>query len=371
MIKHNANNERIKRQYFTFLKEAKRHGEATVDDAAAALARFEEHGKCRDFKAFHREQAISFKLHLANQVNVVTKMRLSKATLHATLSQLKRFFQWLALQPGYKSRLNYSDAEYFNLSTKDSRVATARRPREVASIEQVRQVIFSMPGASAIEQRDRAVIAFTLLTGARDGAIASMKLKHLDLAARSVFQDARDVKTKFSKTFTTTFFPVGEDVHDIVANWASYLRDTLRWRDEDPLFPATRVVLNDKMQWEAAGVEPKHWSNGTAIRRIFHDAFAVAGMPYFNPHSIRNTLVHLGETRCKTPEDFKAWSQNLGHAHVLTTFTSYGEVPARRQSEIIQALRTGRSANAGGSVENLPEAMLRMLKEMGFERSAK
>jgi hypothetical protein len=40
---------------------------------------------------------------------------------------LKQFFQWLTLQPGYKSRLKYSDAEYFNLSGKDARVATARR----------------------------------------------------------------------------------------------------------------------------------------------------------------------------------------------------------------------------------------------------
>ena len=29
--------------------------------------------------------------------------------------------------PGYKSRLQYSDAEYFNLSDKDTRVATAQR----------------------------------------------------------------------------------------------------------------------------------------------------------------------------------------------------------------------------------------------------
>ena len=40
MTKHNPSNERIKRQYFTFLKEAKRHSEATVDAAADALARF-------------------------------------------------------------------------------------------------------------------------------------------------------------------------------------------------------------------------------------------------------------------------------------------------------------------------------------------
>jgi hypothetical protein len=35
-----------------------------------------------------------------------------------------------------------------------------------------------------------------------------------------------------------------------------------------------------------------------------------------------------------------AWSQNLGHAKVLTTFLSYGEVACQRQVEIIQAFAT-------------------------------
>lgn len=39
-----------------------------------------------------------------------------------------------------------------------------------------------------------------------------------------------------------------------------------------------------------------------------------------------------------TPEQMKAWSQNLGHADVLTTFTSYGNVPAHRQGELIRSL---------------------------------
>jgi len=43
MKKHNAANERIKRKYFAFLKEAKRHSEPTVDTAAKALSRFEVH----------------------------------------------------------------------------------------------------------------------------------------------------------------------------------------------------------------------------------------------------------------------------------------------------------------------------------------
>jgi hypothetical protein len=52
MSKHNPENERIKRKYFGYLKEAKRHREPTVDAAAKALSRFEEYTRYRDFKAF-------------------------------------------------------------------------------------------------------------------------------------------------------------------------------------------------------------------------------------------------------------------------------------------------------------------------------
>jgi len=61
MTTHNADNERIKRRYFAYLKEAKRYSKATVDAVAKALARFESDPKYRDFKKFHSEQAIAFK----------------------------------------------------------------------------------------------------------------------------------------------------------------------------------------------------------------------------------------------------------------------------------------------------------------------
>src|SRR5277367_707464 len=145
MRKHSPENERIKRHYFAFLKEAKRHSEPTVDAAAKALHRFEEYTKYRDFKAFHTEQAIAFKKHLAEQRGQQSGEKLSKATLYATLTQLKRFFQWLAGQPGFKSRIQYSDADYFNLSEKEARIATARREQTAPTLEQVKHVIRTMP----------------------------------------------------------------------------------------------------------------------------------------------------------------------------------------------------------------------------------
>ena len=52
-------------------------------------------------------------------------------------------------------------------------------------------------------------------------------------------------------------------------------------------------------------------------------------------HSLRHTLAQVGERLCQTPEQFKAWSQNLGHEGVLTTLFAYGTVPEGRQREIM------------------------------------
>lgn len=338
MPKHNAANTRIKREYFAYLKEAKRRDEASIDAVAKALARFEEANGHKDFKSFHREQAVAFKRKLDAALNEKTGKPLSRATVHSTLSALRAFFEWLAGQPGYKSRLRYSDADYFNLSEKDVRIAKAARVKPFPSLEQIHHVLSVMPADSAVELRNRALIAFAILTGARDGALASFKLKHVDLAQGRVDQDARDVRTKASKTFLTWFFPVGGEALAIVADWCAFLRTESLWGDDDPLFPATQIGLGDEGAFRPVGLRRDGWHSAGPIRDIFRNAFTAAGLLYFNPHSFRDTLVQLGEQRCSTPEEFKAWSQNLGHERVMTTLTSYGNIAPHRQAELIRGM---------------------------------
>jgi len=289
--------------------------------------------------------------------------------LHATLKQLRNFFFWLAGQPGYRARLQYSDADYFNLSEKDTRIATAHREQRSPTLAQVKQVIQAMPADSEIERRNRALIAFALMTGARDSAVATMKLKHVDLAARSVFQDARDVKTKFSKSFTTFFFPVGDEVVSIFVDWVNFLLQEKLWGGDDPLFPATAIAWGESQRFEVIGLDRKHWSNATSIRTIFRQAFDGAGLPYFNPHSIRNTLARLGEQSCKTPEEFKAWSQNLGHEKVLTTFTAYGAVRSDRQGDIIRGLGGAEARSKNVDPTRVLQQVAEMLQRNGMEAS--
>jgi integrase len=359
VTKHNPANERIKRQYFLYLKEARRYSEATVDAAADAIARFERDMRHRDFKAFRTEQAMAFKRRLAEEAVQSTGDRLSKATAYAILGHLKRFFVWLAGQPGFRSAIRYSDADYFNLSEKDARIATARRERPHPTLEQISQTLSRMPAGTDVQLRDRAVIAFTLLTGARDSAIASLKLKHVDIANGLLDHDAREVNTKNSKTFPTFFFPVGDDVRVIVERWVKHLREQKLWGNNDPLFPATEVKLSrEGHKFQAVGLKRDHWHTATPIRQVFKTAFSSAGLPYFNPHSFRKTLVALGHSRCKTPEELKAWSQNLGHEGVLTTLYSYGPVQIHRQAEILRDL--GKPQDAALSRETIAEILRRL-----------
>jgi len=104
------------------------------------------------------------------------------------------------------------------------------------------------------------------------------------------------------------------------------------------LFPATRLGLDANGAFTPVGLRRDGWSNAGPVRRIFQHAFAAAGLPYFNPHSFRDTLVQLGEQTCQAVEQFKAWSQNLGHERVMTTLTSYGNVAPHRQAELIRGM---------------------------------
>ena len=345
MPKHNAANARIKREYFQYLKEANRRSEASIDAVAKALARFEETNGHKDFRKFHREQAVAFKRKLDDERAVRTGKPLSRATVNSTLSALRTFFVWLAGQPGYKSCLRYGDADYFNLAETEMRIAKAVRHKSFPTLEQVHHVLADMPAASDIELRNRALVAFALLTGARDGALASFRLKHVDLVQGRVDQDARDVRTKAGKTFSTWFFPVGGDALAIVQGWCQHLRTGLLWGDDDPLFPATQIGLDDGGGFVAVGLRRDVWSNAGPVRAIFRNAFVAAGLPYFNPHSFRDTLVQLGEKACPTVEAFKAWSQNLGHERVMTTLTSYGAVAPHRQAELIRGMGKSRPAD--------------------------
>lgn len=355
MTRYNAENERIKRQYFDYQKEAMRKSDTTIHGIASALQRFEAYTGHKGFGSFTKEQAMGFKKHLAASTAVRDGQPLSKSTVQHTLSAIKEFFVWLSREPGYRNRINIHDADYLNYGEKEARAARARPLKTPPTLEQVRSAILAMPSGTDIERRDRAVFALAILTGMRDSALVSLRLKHIDIDRELVNQDPNMVRTKASKQIFTYFVPVGDDLKTIVKDWLRYLREQRLYGNDDPVFPRTKVGVSPTSGFIADGLEPVCWSNAAPVRKLMKEAYARVGLGYFHPHLLRKTLVQVGEQRCQTPEDFKAWSQNIGHESVLTTFRSYGNVTVERQGELIKGMDGKKSPITPESIREVLE----------------
>lgn len=334
MRKINEENERIKRRYLQYLKAAKRKDPATVQKAAEGILRFEASVNFTSFKKFHIEQAVKFQHRLNAEVSKVTGKPLSKSTIRTVLAANKGFVFWLADQNGYKSRIRHSDADYFNMDAKGARVASTARETPYPSMEMARHAFSYMPDDTAIAQRNKALFAFLMLTGARDGAVASLRLKHINLIDGCVYQDAREVRTKNSKTITTYFLPHDTEYLVYFRRWVAFLRETALFGPDDPLFPPAKTMpINGEFQ--VVGLCRQPYKNANAIRKVVKEAFLRADLPPFTPHAFRKTLVKWADTVYRSREEFKAFSQNIGHSNVITTVSAYCPVSLERQAELI------------------------------------
>ncbi|MFD0978219.1 tyrosine-type recombinase/integrase [Tropicimonas aquimaris] len=337
--KRPAENLRLRRRYQLYLGEAKRLSERSVDVHLAAIDRFEAATGYKPFKQFHISQAMAFKEKLRAEKSAKTGKPLAAATKLQICKALRAFFQWLSEQPGYRRAIRYNDADYFNLSNAEQAQARSHDAKPAPTLDQIRHLLENMPSATDIQRRDRAIIAFLALTGIRVGALITLRVKHVNLFDACVYQDARQVDTKFRKSWTTTFFPVGDAIKEVFTDYVTYMRTERFYGPDEPLFPKAQVVTGPGRIFEASKLTRLPWKSAGPVSAKVRNAFAEVGLPAFGPHSFRKTLARYGTEICDTPEEMKAWSQNLSHEDVMTTFTSYGNVMPERQAQLIRALR--------------------------------
>lgn len=336
MRKFNAENERLKSRYERYLREAKGQDEKSIDKARAALVKFEETTNFKAFKKFHVDQARSFKNALGKAKSATGKP-LSLTTTDATLRLVKGFFHWLAGQLGYKKVLSYSDVEYFNNNRNDARAAHAQRPVQFPSTQAAYHAFQAMEDLTEIQRRDRAMFSFVMITGARAGAVASLRLKHVNLVDGFVFQDGREVNTKAGKTITTWFFPMHPDYLKCFTSWVNYLRNVKFYGPEDALFPKPKFrLVGGKFCFDELSRET--YSNSSQVNTVFRNAFKCVQLHPYTPHSIRKTLGQELSDLNLPLDAQKAWSQNLGHEKFTTTVSSYLPVSNQRQGELIKGL---------------------------------
>jgi len=182
--RNNPRNDRVKRDYLVWLREAKQRSPATVDQVRHAIDRYETYIRFKGFETFNCDQAMGFKHFLLEADARRSGKPMSLSTVHHILQANKDFLAWLHNRPGFRRAISLHDIAYLNLSRGEERQASTSKPKAYPSVEEFRRAIMAMPEASDIDRRDRAVMALLLLTGMRDAALIGLKLRDVDMSCR-------------------------------------------------------------------------------------------------------------------------------------------------------------------------------------------
>ncbi|MDX1918541.1 MAG: hypothetical protein SFT81_05320 [Candidatus Caenarcaniphilales bacterium] len=239
--KANLKNERAKNKYFDFLKESQGFTSGTIGAIKKALYRYEEYTDFDNFSNFNQKIAGGFKKWIEEKKHPQTGLNISITTRYHYLRHLMDFFNWLAYQPGYKSRINLTNVEYLRLTREKARMATEAKREHFPTLEQIKRVVESIEIRSEVDMRNRALISFTLLSGMRDSAIISLPIGCFDENLFQVNQSPKQgVKTKFSKPIRSYLFKFDPDMLGYILDWVKHLKSEKLWGNSDPLFPKSQ-----------------------------------------------------------------------------------------------------------------------------------
>lgn len=349
MKKINIENDRRKRKFFQWLRNAKGLSPSTIKGVEKAIWEWEDFTNMADFKDFNEDTAVAFKETLLQRKNGRTGKALASSTCLHYLNALSEFFLWLSGQSGYRSRISPDKVAYLKLDRKQSRIASEPPAVEYPSLEQVKGVATAIKVENEVDLRDRALIAFTLLSGMRVEAIMTLPLKCVDLENMAIHQyPNQGVRTKFSKRNKSTLFNFDATLMSYFKEWVDFLVKEKLFSPSDPLFPSTKVEQKSEndLVFIADKVQPQLWKTTNSIRDIFKKRFTEAEIKYFPPHSFRHLAIRISVSRSTTAEQLKAVSQNFGHENVATTMMTYGTIREDEVTEIIKRMDFSGEAKA-------------------------
>ena len=159
MTRPNIKNEKVKKQFFKWLKESKGYSDSTVNSIERAILIYEDFTKKADFATYKPDKAIEFKKWLHKRE--YKGKTISTSTYCDYLRHISKFFLWLSWQPGYKSKITVDKVDYLKPSEKEERIATQYIPRDFPPLEYVIKLTGSIKANTEIDIRDRAMISFS------------------------------------------------------------------------------------------------------------------------------------------------------------------------------------------------------------------
>ena len=147
---------------------------------------------------------------------------------------------------------------------------------------QVRAVIGSMPSDTVIERRNRALIAFvTLDRHSRWRAGLSLVTPHRSAKSPPLVRQEPDrVHTKFAKAINTYFFPLGDDLKEIVSRGSTSCKRIFLW-PQRPAFSEDEGKQDEDRSFRATGSSRTIGATHRRFERSFGKRSRAPGFPIF------------------------------------------------------------------------------------------
>lgn len=263
---------------------------------------------------------------------------ISQSTLRHQAGHLQDFLEWLILQKRHR-HLPSTLPNLMQLSKGEVAKARPKKIKSTATLAEAEYALANMPNQTLVDERDRGLYAWAQASRLRRMVLINLKIRNFDPKTGYIDQQGLEAFAKNGKIYTIAPFPGTQAFRAVAIAWWEKLVG-LGFRMEDALFPSLTDLEQAKLPLdETADIVPSLRSKAV-LEKLFRTKVSSLIGKVLSPHSTRRTLTKAMHTYAKTYEEQKAWSENLGHAHLEITHKHYLILEEEERLNILDVLYT-------------------------------
>jgi integrase len=327
--------------YRVFLASSSELKVDTIDEHLRSLSRMSHFFANKPFEKVTIQDVINFKNELRRLLKVENCEGLSRSTVLHILDRCEAFFQCFKRQPSVG--IDGDLPGYFN-SSRHERTSASGMAKEISlTFDEALRIFQNMPSTSAVELRNKAIVAMFIVTGMRISALISLRGRHVNIHTRWINQDPREVHTKGDKHIRTYCLDLGHGLLSVLADWAKW-RELNGFGIDAPFFLPDRFIQPNciGLGYRSKSVEAAQcWTSEDPVQKVIKDAAEAAGIPrdQVSSHDFRK-IIHafLSKHGGMMIHEEVALQLNLGHTPVETIRRHYASMQESEREVILDEL---------------------------------
>ena len=344
--KYCIENVEIIRKYFIHIHKGIGYKKSTTNSKIRDVTEYERYLNGLDFRRLTEQIAIDYQ-NLLRERKWQGK-EVSLKTIGQKLSAIIEFYNWLMIQPGYKSKVHQPSIIYFGLPLGErNAIKTQENLKLYPSLEHILNLVESIIGDSEVAMRDRALISLLLLSGIRVKTITTLEIGDFDIGTLRITLDPlKHAEVKKNKALILRLLVFNKILLKHFLDWITYLKDSRKFTLDDPIFTSTQLKFKQGTNsYIAIDVSNKRWESTNPINNILKKRSKEAGLKYYNPHSYRDTIPNLCKKLGLDYKEQSAVSLNLGHNTLFITEENYGKMKPTTRLDILSEIDFTKSKN--------------------------